>query len=56
MSKCELCQDGKDAMLFLHAICHPTAPLRAQLDGTTLTLYCYVPTCNRLVATFEVQS
>lgn len=46
--KCDLCDDvGK---LHLRGKCHPTAPLRAEFDKGILSLYCYVPECNRLVA------
>ena len=49
---CELCGDWP---LVLIAKCHPSAPLRVEYheDGT-LKLYCYLPTCNRLVTTLQV--
>jgi hypothetical protein len=51
---CDLC--GDVGILHLHALCHPSAPLRAELDGPagTLKLYCYDRDCNRLVATFNI--
>jgi hypothetical protein len=47
---CDLC--GDTGPLRVGSRCHPTAPLRAVLDGHQLTLRCYIPTCDRLVATF----
>jgi hypothetical protein len=46
---CELCGDA-DGALFLHARCHPSAPLRARKEGDVLILSCYLPTCGREVA------
>lgn len=51
-AQCELCNDT--GPLELAARCHPTAPLRVKLEGHTLTLYCYIPECSRLVTSFEV--
>ncbi len=49
---CELCGDFP---VHLHARCHPSAPLRAEMNREgELALYCYLPDCNRLVATFAV--
>lgn len=48
-SGCDLCGDAASE-LFLRARCHPTAPLRAVKDGASLTLRCYVPECDRVVA------
>jgi hypothetical protein len=45
---CDLCGDV-DATLFLHARCHPTAPLRAEKAGDVLILCCYLPDCMREV-------
>lgn len=50
--KCELC--GDVGSLTLSGQCHPTAPLRLVLDGSTLEARCYVPECDRLVARFRV--
>jgi hypothetical protein len=49
---CELC--GDQGPLLLHARCHLTAPLLAELDGDLLVLRCYVPGCRREVARFRV--
>lgn len=49
--KCDLCDNPA---MHIHAKCHITAPLRAEIDGTKLTLYCYVPECGRKVAQFEI--
>ena len=49
---CELCGDAD--LLHLRAHCHLTAPLRAELRNGDLRLYCYVPSCNRLVAVLSV--
>ena len=46
--RCELCGDV-DGALFLHARCHPSAPLRARKEGRVLILSCYVPSCGREV-------
>ncbi len=49
---CELCGDWP---VFLHARCHPTAPLRAELTPEReLVLYCYLPDCNREVARLQL--
>jgi hypothetical protein len=49
---CELCGDFP-AMLV--AKCHPTAPLRVEItEAGVLVLYCYLPTCNRIVARVTV--
>ena len=50
---CELCGDA-DGQLFLAARCHPTAPLRAVLEGDVLTLRCYLPECDREVVRLRV--
>jgi len=50
---CELCADVRTIM-HLHARCHPAAPLRIELSESVLTLYCYVPQCNRRVGAFKV--
>lgn len=51
---CDLCSDWP---VHLHGRCHPMAPLRVELteDGT-LSLFCYVPDCNRLITRFKVDS
>lgn len=51
--KCDLCGDTGE--LHLRGKCHPTAPLRAELEDGVLSLYCYIPECNRLVAQFTCQ-
>ena len=61
---CDLCADNPqltasvrqlgDGTMHLHARCHATAPLRLELEGELLRAYCYVPSCNRLVASFTV--
>ena len=50
---CELCGDVDETM-FLHARCHPTAPLRARKDGNVLILTCYLPECGREVVRLEL--
>jgi hypothetical protein len=45
---CDLCGDVTAAM-FLHARCHPTAPLIVRKEGRVLILSCYLPTCGREV-------
>ena len=45
---CGLCGDVTAAQ-FLHARCHPTAPLRVRKEGRTLILTCYLPACGREV-------
>ena len=50
---CDLCGDA-DGALFLHARCHPTAPLRAQKEGDVLVLRCYVPDCGREVVRLKL--
>lgn len=56
MNKCDLCEDQPtNDELYLHAVCHMTAPLQATMkEGKYLTLRCYIPDCAREVATFEV--
>ena len=50
---CELCGDFPAE---LRARCHPTAPLRIEMeDANTMAVYCYVPECNRLVARFKIE-
>lgn len=50
--KCEFC--GDQGPLLLKAKCHLTAPLLAELDGSTLILKCYLPSCMKEVARFTV--
>lgn len=51
--KCELCEDAtEEQALVLMARCHFGAPLRAEYQNGALTLRCYVPDCNRVVARF----
>lgn len=50
---CDLCGDNTPP-IHLHAKCHLTAPLRAEIDKGMLTLYCYLPECNRVVARFKI--
>lgn len=45
---CGLCGDVSAAM-FLHANCHPLAPLQARKEGDVLILSCYLPACGREV-------
>ncbi len=52
--KCDLCDDT--GALKARAKRHPSAPLRAELAGNILTLYCYVPTCGRVVTRFVLGS
>jgi hypothetical protein len=52
-SPCEFCGDVSEAM-FLHARCHPTAPLMVRKEGDTLILSCYLPDCAREVARFQL--
>ncbi len=52
---CEFCHDSPElSKLHLRARCHPTAPLRVELQSGILSLFCYIPSCNRLVARLEV--
>lgn len=53
---CELCGDVPDKLMLAQR-CHPRAPMRAALakDGV-LSLYCYLPECNRHVASFLVSA
>lgn len=51
---CELCGDNKPPF-HIHAHCHLTAPLRAELENSVLTLFCYLPECNRVVARFKLR-
>lgn len=51
-ASCDLCGDA--GTLHLHAICHMSAPLRAEIAGDVLTLRCYVPECDRVVARMVV--
>lgn len=49
---CELCGDFP---VELHARCHPSAPLRVQRNANDeLELFCYLPSCNRHVATLKL--
>jgi hypothetical protein len=52
-AECSLCGDV-DSALFLHAACHPSAPLRAIKEGDVLVLRCYVPDCDREVVRLEL--
>jgi hypothetical protein len=56
---CDLCSDGDDHVLHLHAKCHIHAPLRlayqgARDGGGVVEIRCYVPNCAQNVATFSV--
>ena len=49
---CDLCEDSP---VELRGSCHPTAPVRASMERPgELVLRCYVPSCNRVVAVFNV--
>lgn len=50
---CDLCGDNEGPK-FLHARCHMTAPLQASLEDGVLTLRCYIPGCQRVVARLRV--
>lgn len=50
---CELCGDNARPG-HLRSRCHMTAPLRAEFNDGVLTLFCYVPSCNRLVIQMRV--
>lgn len=50
---CDLC--GDVGVLHLHSRCHPSAPLRVEIEGDRLSLFCYLPECGRLVASFRVR-
>lgn len=50
---CELCGDI-DGPLFLQARCHPSAPLKAIKEGSTLILRCYIPECDREVVRLKL--
>ncbi len=50
---CDFCKDFT-AVAHIHARCHSAAPLRAELSNGVLTLFCYLPDCNRRVARFEL--
>ncbi len=52
LAACEFC--GDQGPLLLKAKCHLTAPLLAELDGDTLILKCYIPSCMREVARFKI--
>ena len=54
LATCELCGD-QPSKIELRARCHFTAPLKAELDGDTLVLRCYLPECGREVARFKVE-
>lgn len=49
---CEFC--GDQDHLILKPRCHLTAPLLAELDGDTLVLKCYIPSCMREVVRFKI--
>lgn len=59
--ECEICV-GSNETFFLTGRCHKGVPLRAILENveedgrpvSILTLYCYVPTCGRIVAKLKV--
>ena len=51
--KCDLCNNPA---MHLHSKCHITAPLRAEIEGNILTLFCYLPDCNRKIASFTIES
>jgi hypothetical protein len=53
MTRCDFCGDVT-ATMFLHARCHPTAPLLVRKDDDVLILSCYLPDCGREVARFRV--
>ena len=49
---CELCGDWPAR---LHSLCHPTAPVRIEIEKSgLLKIFCYVPECNRLVAKVRI--
>ena len=50
---CDLCSD--QGPLLLHSRCHLTAPLQVTLDGDMLIVRCYLPTCQREVARYQIQ-
>jgi hypothetical protein len=50
---CDLCGDNHGPT-FLHARCHMTAPLQASMEHGVLTLRCYLPECQRIVAQLKV--
>jgi hypothetical protein len=50
--ECDLC--GDNSPVYLHSRCHLTAPLQASLEDGILTLRCYIPECQRIVARFKV--
>lgn len=52
---CDLCGDNRGPF-FLHAKCHLTAPLKAEIENGVLTLRCYIPECARVVARFVLAS
>ncbi len=53
---CDLCQgqDGKPEAIYLHGLCHMTAPCEASIEDGHLVLRCYVPDCRREIARFEI--
>ena len=51
--KCDLCNEPA---LHIHSRCHITAPLRVEIEGNELKLYCYLPECNRHIATYRIES
>lgn len=53
LRNCDLCGDQPEK-LELRAKCHLTAPLRATIEGNKLTLNCYLPECDRVVAVLEL--
>lgn len=58
LTACDLCHDATSPTatgpLHIHSKCHITAPLRAEFENGVLSLYCYVPECNRLVGKFVI--
>ena len=52
--KCEFCNNTGPLVLLPR--CHLSAPLRVVLDAGVLTLRCYLPGCDRVVARFKVET
>ena len=50
---CDLCSDNTGPM-HVRSRCHMTAPLRAEIWDGVITLFCYVPTCNRVVSQMRI--
>lgn len=49
---CDLC--GGTERVVLNSACHFMAPLKAEVEGDTLILRCYIPDCQREVARFKI--